>query len=480
MNDSSKVRVRFAPSPTGFLHVGGARTALFNWLYARGQGGAFVLRIEDTDRERSSDEHTQAILDGMDWLGLDWDEGPLHQADGLARHRRDALRLLDSGAAYRCFCTAEDLERRRAEHADGADAFRYDRRCAGIPRDESEARAARNEPHTLRMLVPEGKTSWDDAVHGTIEFDNADIEDFIVVRTDGTPIYNMAVVSDDIDMRITHVIRGDDHISNTPKQILLYNALGAVLPVFAHVPMILGPDGKRLSKRHGATAVGEYHTQGILPDAMVNFLALLGWSTGTDEEIFSREQLVARFSLDGINRKSAVFDTQKLEWMNGRYLAELSSESLVPALRQAYPDAPDRPDGWWTELVGLIKVRARTVVELINQARPYIDDHVTYEEAAVAKHWKDPQAVIERLREVRRRFDGLSSWTADVLERELREAATAAEVGAGKMIHPLRVALTGNAASPGIFDIIVLLGRDRTLQRVDRAIELLEANARAG
>ncbi|HEX2166426.1 MAG TPA: glutamate--tRNA ligase [Longimicrobiales bacterium] len=476
MNEMSDVRVRFAPSPTGYLHVGGARTALFNWLFARHHGGVSVLRIEDTDRQRSSDAMTAAILEGMQWLGLDWDEGPFHQADGFERHRADALRLLESGAAYRCFCTAEELEVRRAAAGTGDASFRYDRRCLAVPRDDSDTRAAGGEAHTVRFRVPDGTTEWDDAVHGTISFENADIEDFIILRTDRTPIYNMAVVSDDAHMRITHVIRGDDHISNTPKQIMLYRALGAAVPVFAHVPMILGPDGKRLSKRHGATAVGEYHNQGILPDALFNFLALLGWSPGTDEELFTRDELIRRFSLEGINRKSAIFDTQKLEWMNGRYLAETPAEDLGAVLSAALEDEPHgHPPEWWVELAGLLRVRSRTMLEMVEQARPFAFDDITYDPAAVAKHWKDAPAVAARLEQIHADFAGLSEWTETALEEALRRRAETEGVGAGKLIHPLRLALTGSGNSPGIFEVARLLGRERVLERIERAIVALSA-----
>ncbi|HEX6132548.1 MAG TPA: glutamate--tRNA ligase [Longimicrobiales bacterium] len=476
MTEPSDVRVRFAPSPTGYLHVGGARTALFNWLYARHHGGVFVLRIEDTDRERSSDAMTAAILDGLTWLGLDWDEGPLHQADGIERHRGDVLRLLDRGAAYRCFCTADELESRRAAAgAAGGDAFRYDRRCHAVPAAESRRRADAGEPFAVRFRVPDGATAWQDAVHGDIRFGNADIEDFIILRTDGTPIYNMAVVSDDVAMRITHVIRGDDHISNTPKQIMLYRALGAPVPVFAHVPMILGPDGRRLSKRHGATAVGEYRKQGILAGALFNFLALLGWSPGTDEEIFSRDALVRRFTIEAINRKSAIFDTQKLEWMNGRYLAAESAGRLAPALRAAFGDSPPYADEWWAELADLLKVRARTIAEMIELARPYVEDDLSYDDAAVAKHWKDPAAVASRLERLHGDFRALAEWTEPALEQALRQRAEAEGTGAGKLIHPLRVALTGAAASPGIFEVARLLGRERVLTRIERAVATLAA-----
>jgi glutamyl-tRNA synthetase len=478
MSETSDIRVRFAPSPTGYLHVGGARTALFNWLFARRYAGTFVLRIEDTDRERSSEAMTAAILEGMQWLGLDWDEGPFHQADGLERHRADALRLLEAGAAYRCFCTPTELEQRRTAHAGGPDAFRYDRRCLGVPRAVAAQRAAAGEAHTVRFHVPEGITEWEDAVHGTITFENADIEDFIILRTDSSPIYNMAVVSDDADMRITHVIRGDDHISNTPKQIMLYRALGATVPVFAHVPMILGPDGRRLSKRHGATAVGEYHNQGILPDALFNFLALLGWSPGTDEEVLSREELIRRFSLAGINRKSAIFDTQKLEWMNGRYLAEASGGDLAGVLSAALGGGPHaQATEWWVQLADLLKVRARTMREMVEQARPYVLDDLAYDASAVAKHWKDAPAVAARLERLHADFAALPEWTEPVLEECLRRRADAEQIGAGKLIHPLRVALTGTGASPGIFEVARLLGRDRALSRIERAIATLAAGA---
>jgi glutamyl-tRNA synthetase len=480
MTESGRPRVRFAPSPTGYLHVGGARTALFNWLFARHTGGVFVLRIEDTDRARSSEAMTAAIIEGMDWLGLDWDEGPLHQADGIENHRADALRLLKSGRAYRCFCTADDLEARRAASPD-ADSFRYDRFCIDLAVSESDRRAAAGEGYTVRFRVPDGTTEWTDEVYGQIAFDNADIEDFIILRTDRTPIYNMAVVSDDIAMRITHVIRGDDHVSNTPKQIMLYRALDAAVPVFAHVPMILGSDGRRLSKRHGATAVGEYQNQGILPDALFNFLALLGWSTGTDEELLSRDELVRRFSLSGINRKSAIFDTQKLEWMNGRYLAESSSEDLALLLRAAL-DAHlhTHTDAWWIDVASLLKVRARTTLDMIEQARSFVVDDITYDEAAVAKHWNDVPAVAARLELLRSDFAAVDVWTEDKLESTLRNRAQSDGLGAGKLIHPLRLALTGSGASPGIFEVAVLLGRDRVLERIQRAIVTMLNGAAEG
>ncbi len=479
------IRVRFAPSPTGYLHVGGARTALFNWLFARHHGGTFVLRIEDTDRARSSDAMVQAIIDGLEWLGLLWDEGPFHQADGVERHRRDALELLRTGNAYRCFCTPEQIEARQGGDADGEGAFRYDRHCLHrVSEEEAEQRAAAGQPYAVRFRVPDGTTSWDDAVHGRIEFANRDIEDFIILRSDGTAVYNMAVVSDDAEMAITHVIRGDDHISNTPKQILLYRALGRPTPVFAHVPMILGPDGKRLSKRHGATAIGEYRDQGILPSAMVNFLALLGWSPGTDEELFEMRELIERFSLEGINKKSAVFDPQKLEWLNGQHLSRMPAERLEPLVTERLVAAGIASTAelegrreWYLSLIDLVKVRARNLSALAEQARPYLEEAITYEPAAVQKHWADASGARVRLAALRDRFSAVDEWDAARLETELRGLADELGIGAGKLIHPLRVALVGAAVSPGIFDVLAVMGRERTLRRLDAAITVLEDRA---
>jgi glutamyl-tRNA synthetase len=473
-------RVRFAPSPTGYLHVGGARTALFNWLFARKAGGAFVLRIEDTDRERSSDEMTRAILDGLGWLGLDWDEGPVHQADGVAHHREAVRRLVERGAAYRCFCGPEELQARRAAAAgDVSDAaYRYDRRCAAIPAADAAERAAGDAPHTVRFRVPEGATEWDDAVHGPMRFRNQDIEDFVVLRTDGTPTYNLAVVSDDVDMRISHVIRGDDHLSNTPKQILLYRALEAPVPVFAHLPMILGPDGKRLSKRHGATAVGEYREQGVLPEALVNFLALLGWNPGDEQEVMTVPELVARFGLERINKKSAVFDTEKLWWMNGQHISLRPASELLPLVAPlliqagltSEPEIADRRD-WFHDLVDLLKPRARVLDGIVEQARQYLAPELDYEEEAVAKHWKDPAEVAERLLAVQAALDALPAWDPPAVEAALRETAERTGVGFGKIVHPLRVALTGTAVSPGIDQVIAQMGRGLVRQRIEQALE---------
>ena len=485
MTSDSGVRVRFAPSPTGYLHVGGARTALFNFLFARHEGGTFILRIEDTDRERSRPELTDSILESLAWLGLHWDEGPYHQADAWPRHRAEAEALLRAGHAYRCFCAPEELERQRAEAERRGEPFAYDRRCRAVPADESERRAAAGEPFALRFRVPEdGVTAWDDLIHGPTSFENRHIEDFVLLRSDGTPTYNFAVVSDDRAMRITHVIRGDDHISNTPKQLLLYRAFGAVPPRFAHVPLILGPDGKRLSKRHGATAVEAYREMGILPEAMVNFLALLGWSPGEDREIFTLDELIARFRLEDIHKKSAVFDARKLEWLNGQHLTRASADRLAPLVRPLLERAgvpaaaidaePDR----FRRLLDLLKVRARTLHDIARQARAYFPGPVEYDPDAVRKHWADPRATDEIFADLEEVAASVEPFDEPTLEAALRARAAERGAPAARYIHPLRVALTGQAVSPGLFEIAALMGRDLVLERIRAARKTL-ARARA-
>ena len=472
-------RLRFAPSPTGYLHVGGARTALFNWLFARQTGGAFLLRIEDTDRARSTDESTRAIFEGLEWLGLGWDEEVVYQGANLARHQRDADRLLAAGAAYRCFCTAAELdERRKEQEAVSKDAFKYDRRCDRLDAAEVERRVAAGEPHVLRFRVPDGATSWHDMVHGTITFPNKDIEDFVVLRSDRTPIYNMAVVSDDIAMRITHVMRGDDHISNTPKQILIYQALGAELPVFAHLPMIHGTDGKKLSKRRNAVAVGDYASLGILPEAMLNFLALLGWSPGGDVELMTRDDMVRLFSPDGLLKKASVFDPQKLDWMNGQHLVLMPLDVLAPRVTRAIEAAglataaslEARP-AWLHKLLELLRVRARTIDDIVRQAVPYLREEIELDPDAVAKQWlKDPAVATALLTDVRDTLAGLDDWAPEPMESGLRALAERHGIAPGKVFQPMRVALVGLTVSPGIFDVLELLGRERSLRRLDEAL----------
>jgi glutamyl-tRNA synthetase len=473
-------RLRFAPSPTGYLHVGGARTALFNWLYAKHYGAQFLLRIEDTDKARSTDESTRAIFEGMEWLGLSWDEEVVYQGANLERHQRDANLLLERGKAYRCFCTPEELDQRRKDADARQEAFRYDRRCDRLAKDEVARRVAAGMPHTIRFRVPDDQsTTWDDVVHGDITFPNKDIDDFVVLRSDGTPIYNLAVVSDDIAMRITLVMRGDDHISNTPKQIMLYQALGAALPKFAHLPMIHGTDGKKLSKRHGATAVGDYQHMGILPEAMLNFLALLGWSPGHDIEVMSLDDMVRLFSTEGLSKKAAIFDPKKLEWMNGQHLSRVSAERLLPVVTDALEhaglaqrgDVEQRRD-WFLRLIDLLRIRARTVDDIVRQAVPYLSDDIEYDSDAVSKQWKDRDAAVNLLSATRDRL-ATAEWSPTAMEDALRQLAESLGTSAGKLFQPLRVALTGLTASPGIFDVLETLGRERSLSRIDAAVAYL-------
>ncbi|WP_419948822.1 glutamate--tRNA ligase [Candidatus Palauibacter sp.] len=467
------VRVRFAPSPTGFLHVGGARTALFNWLFARRAGGVFLLRVEDTDRARSRPEHTRAILDGLSWLGLGVDEGPVFQADGIDRHRSDAYRLMDQGAAYRCFCTAEDLARRREEAKRAGSGYGYDGRCGRLDPDASRARAGAGDPFALRVRVPREAIGWEDLIHGPMSFPAGSIDDFIVLRSDGTPVYNLAVVSDDAHAGISHVVRGDDHISNTPKQILIYRALGLPLPAFGHVPLILGSDGKRLSKRHGAMSVLAYRDDGYLPEGMVNFLALLGWSPGDDREWFDVGGLVETFSIDRVLRKSAVFDLDKLGWLNGRHIAAAPAAALAGpvidllrgearaagrTLARTHPGI-ESSTVRLERIIDLVKGRPRTVPALARQVAPFFAASIGYEEGAVRRFWKRPAEAAETLRQLADRLSKDGAFRdLESLETEIRGLAARLGVGAGRVINPLRVAVMGQGVSPGIFEVLDAMG----------------------
>lgn len=473
-------RVRFAPSPTGYLHVGGARTALFNWLYARRHGGTFVLRIEDTDMERSSTDMVTAIFNSMTWLGLDWDEGPrvggphgpYFQTERLDKYRAAAEKLVASGHAYRCFCKPEDLKAERAVAEAAGTPWNYDRRCTRLAADEIARRVAAGAPHAIRFRVPSGTTTFDDLVHGAIAFDNANIEDFVIIRSDTYPTYHLSVVVDDVDMAITEVVRGDDHISNTPKQVLLYEAMGAPVPRFAHVPLILGPDKKRLSKRHGATSVGEYETQGYLPEAMVNFLALLGWSPGGDQELFTRQELIDRFALEGISGGNAVFNPEKLDWFNHQHIMRLPAGDV---LRRIQPDlealgwwsadfATDTA-GWMSRVIELLKPRAKKLADIAPQLRTFLSDDLLFDEAAVTKHLSDP-AVPDHLRAWIGVLEAVPVFEAAALEAALRALAESRGIKPGVLIHATRVCVTGQGNSPGLFDVMELVGRERVLARL--------------
>jgi glutamyl-tRNA synthetase len=482
-------RVRFAPSPTGYLHVGGARTALFNWLYARRHGGTFVLRIEDTDVERSSTDMVTGILDGLRWLGLEWDEGPdvggLHgpyfQSQRLDRYRAAAASLVAGGYAYYCYCTPERLRGERDKAEQRGEAWQYDRTCLALSSERVAELEAIAAPRAIRFKVPGTRTAFDDAIHGRIEFDAGSIEDFVVLRSDQHPTYHLSVVVDDTDMAITHVIRGDDHISNTPKHVLLFEAFGAASPVFAHVPLILGADKKRLSKRHGATSVTEYQRQGYLPAAMVNFLALLGWSPGDDRELMPVTDLVERFSLEGISGGNAVFNTDKLDWMNGQYIARLPIEELAaavePLLREALPgtdvEVRLRPsDPWFRRLLELLRPRAKRLTDFGDLARPFLTDTVEYEPEAVEKHLSVPGLGVH-LAALAATLRTVDPFDEPHVEAAVRGSAAERGIKAGVLIHATRVAMTGRTTSPGLFEMLVLLGRKRVVERLERILIFL-------
>jgi glutamyl-tRNA synthetase len=463
-------RVRFAPSPTGYLHVGGARTALFNWLYARHTGGTHVLRIEDTDRERSTEEHTRIILEGLSWLGIGWDEGPYFQGEYAARHQADAERLLAEGKAYRCFCTREELDAQRGKAEAASVGFRYDRRCLGLNPSQVEERRRSGAPSTIRFVVNDEEIAWEDAVHGRISFQGRDLDDFVILRSDNTAIYNLAVVSDDIAMRISHVIRGDDHISNTPKQIALYRGLGHEPPVFAHVPMILGADGKKLSKRHGATAVGDYQDQGILPAAMRNFLALLGWSPGGDREILAEDEMIRLFTLEGIQKKAAVFDTTKLEWMNGQYLSALPVEELVEPVVRQLERMGVNGTGDVKPLIDSVKARSRTILHVAEQVAVRLDPtRSTLDPKGEALIRKMGSAVAQNLGLASTALGALgpNDWTPERLVEALRSVAEAHSLKLGDVMQPVRVALTGSTVSEPVNELLAVVGRERSLRRLD-------------
>jgi glutamyl-tRNA synthetase len=463
-------RVRFAPSPTGYLHVGGARTALFNWLFARHTGGTMVLRIEDTDRERSTDSHTRVILDGLGWLGITWDEGPFFQGEYGPKHRADAERLLADGKAYRCFCTREELDAQRARAEAAGGGFRYDRRCYRLSPEEVDQRLRAGTSFTIRFLLQDDEIAWDDAVHGRISFQGRDLDDFVILRSDGTAIYNLAVVSDDIEMRISHVIRGDDHISNTPKQIALYRALGHAPPVFAHVPMILGTDGKKLSKRHGATAVGDYQNQGIFPAAMRNFLALLGWSPGGDREILPEAEIIELFTLAGIQKKAAVFDTAKLEWMNGQYLSVLPAAELLPAVRRELGRMGVDPAGRnLGPLIDAVKTRSRTILDVAERVAVRLDpSRAPLEAKSEALIRKMGPAFAVNLRRVALALDamGPEEWNADRILEALKLAAKTHALKLGDAMQPVRVALTGSTVSEPVNELLAVVDRTTALRRL--------------
>ncbi len=468
---ADKVITRFAPSPTGYLHVGGARTALFNYLHAIKNNGSFRLRIEDTDRKRSSDEMTRKIFNGLTWLGLPWDDKIVYQGANVVTHRKMAHSLLQQGLAYQCFCSPEELKINRAD-------YRYNQRCRKLSQKKIQEYINKKTPYSIRFKVPTGKTTWFDTIHGQISVNNEEIEDFIILRSDGSPTYQLAVVVDDHHMEVNCVIRGDDHISNTPKQILLYQALGWNIPQFAHVPLILGPDKTRLSKRHGATALDDYIEKGVLPEAMFNYLVLLGWSPESDQEILGREEILKQFDLEKVSKKSAIFDEKKLAWINQQYIINQTSTSLFQPVTTIWKKESFLEENeitskkiWLEKLIELLKYRAVFLSDFTDLARYFFRDPSHFDQNGIKKFFKaeDIWSILEKAYHQLKEID---VFHQDEIESTIRALAEREEVSAGKIIHPIRLALTGRTATPGLFEVMELLGKEIALNRLRKFLDL--------
>ena len=464
-------RGRFAPSPTGFLHIGGARTALFNWLYARHHGGTYVLRIEDTDRERSTEEAIQVILDGLSWLELSADEGPFFQTYRYDRYREVIAQLLEQGDAYHCYCSKEELDEMRATQMANKEKPRYDGRCRNLtePRPGADS--------VVRFKTPlEGEVSFDDLVRGPINFQNSELDDLVLVRTDGNPTYNFSVVVDDMDMEMTHVIRGEDHINNTPRQINIYKALGAEPPRYGHVPLIMGADGGRLSKRHGAVSVLHYRREGFLPEALLNYLVRLGWSHG-DKELFTVDEMIELFDISDVNKAASTFNMDKLTWLNQQYIKNAEPARLVEDLKWQLENLGVQIPADF-DLEGLIvaqQERSTTMREMAMASLFFFNDFESYEEKAAKKNFK--AAAVEPLQKVRARLAQLADWTAEPIHQCVIDTGEELELKLGKVAQPIRVAVSGGAVSPPIDQTLALLGKEKTLKRLDKALEFIASQA---
>ncbi len=485
----SEVRVRFAPSPTGYLHIGGARTALFNWLFARKMGGKLILRIEDTDTERLKEDSVSQILTSLKWLGLNWDEGPeaggecgpYYQSERRELYSKYAQQLLDEGKAYYCFCTPTDLEAEREKQRAAKQPFRYARTCRDLDPEVAKARAAAGEPYSVRIKIPtEGSITVHDLIHGDVTFNMDQFDDFVIVKSNGMPTYNFAVVVDDHLMGMTHVLRAEEHLSNTPKQLLIYEALGFEPPKFGHMPMILAPDRSKLSKRHGATSVEEFRAQGYLPEAIINYLTLLGWGPGDEREIFTLEETVKLFELEQMSKKAAVYDTKKLTWMNGQYLSELPLEKILPEAETFFIKDGLVTKEWLAEnkeyfakLVDTVRVRVKTLQEVADASAYFFKDVEAYDEKGVAKHFK-PEAA-ELLEKCIAALEADEVFDLTSTEAIYNKIAADNGLALGKVIHPTRLALTGRTVSPGMFDVMVLLGKEKTLARMRKAVEYIKS-----
>jgi len=488
--EDKKIRVRFAPSPTGYLHIGGARTALFNWLYARHYNGTFALRIEDTDQVRSTEEAVNVILEGMKWLGLGWDEGPgkggeygpYYQMQRLHLYQKYAEQLLKDKKAYYCYCTREELAESREKQSKENKSLKYDRHCLNLSEEDKKRYETEGRKRVIRLKIPTREIAFNDLLRGEVTFDGGLLSDFVIMKSDGIPTYNYAVVVDDVLMKITDVMRGDDHISNTPKQIVIYEALGFDVPKFAHIPMIMGQDHARLSKRHGATSVMEYKKMGYIPEAVVNYIAHLGWSSGSEKEIFSKEELIKEFTLDKISKHAAVFNTEKLNWFNSEYLKKMSIDSLtkmlLPFLKEAnYIESEGSlslaKNEYIKEVVKLLQGRIKNFSQFIDYADYFFVDKINIEPQAFDSvlNKEGVPCILQALQE---KLSALKYWDEESIESAVREVASSLQIKGGQIIHPTRVSLSGKKVGPGLFELMVVLGQNKTVKRLKEAIEKIK------
>lgn len=483
----TNVRVRFAPSPTGELHVGGARTALFNYLYVRAAGGTFVLRIDDTDLERSRSDYIDKLISAMRWLGLDWDEGPYYQSRRLAEYSREAGRLIAEKKAYRCYCSIEELAESRDAARKDNKTFLYPGTCRNLSEADEEALRDEGREAVIRLLTPDqGTTVVEDVIRGTVSFENSNLDDFIILKSNGLPTYNFASIVDDLQMGITHVIRAEEHLSNTPRQLLCALALGYELPVFAHVPMILAPDRSKLSKRHGATSVEEFHNEGYLPEALVNYLALLGWSPGGEQEIYSIEEMITMFNLEKVVKTAAVYDINKLAWMNGHYIREYPIDKLIDAAIPFFQargllegELSKEEIDFFRQVIESVRERARTLKELAEAADYFYLDQYDYDEKGVKKAFKKEGAA-ELIRKLTEEINSLESFNADTTESLFHSLSERLGLSFGQLIQPARLAITGRTGGPGLFEIMALLGREKTIERMERAADFIDTSIKSG
>ena len=466
-------RVRFAPSPTGYLHIGGARTALFNWLFAKQNNGKFLLRIEDTDLERSKTEYIDQITDALSWLNLKWDEDIVLQSNNKARHEEMVQKMLDNGTAYRCFLQKDELDQLRQNSEQKKEIFRVPQTYRDLSKNEEQKMLSDGKSFTVRLKIPEGETEFTDLVYGTIKVQNKDLDDFIIARSDGSPTYNFVVAVDDSDMNISHVVRGDDHLANTPKQILVYRALGLNEPIFAHLPMILGPDKKRLSKRHAATNVQEYKEKGFTAQAILNYLSLLGWNPDSDKEIFTDNELIESFQFDQVQKKSAVFDEKKLLWISQQHLTEMSVRDAMNEIYKLNPDWGDGLDwNYLKEIVKLIKDRSKTISEISEMSELFFQESLEYDQELISKTFKEESISITK--DFKNALESCQEWNRNEIEIIFDNLMAQHDVQIGKVMKPIRVALTGIPFGPGIFDLILLLGKDMCLKRLRKLLSLVD------